>query len=1096
MKQVKNLSKKMLVSILVFAQLMLFTVASFADSYDPNIHGEAIAQYAKTYIDNNKEKLYYNTNSPDYSGQEINGKIGFVCTTFVRFIYKQAIGFDYSNPEYNKTSVIYADILANEGPFERIDPSEAKPGDLLLSEDHIMIYLGNYEVAHASGVARGVLYESGSPTSLKFVIRLRSDYDVQLLGTLDAMGGNRTDYNYYGMPQTGQYVGSKSLTFDWIINKLSQIADYLVGIMTSGLKIVLIGWGTAFEKLATFMVDEITKESIEIEEAEETTTELGAGESFYIPSAIEDLLEDSQDRLTVEKIIYNQVPVLDIDIFTQGYAAGQKLNSEGTIATIRNNIAQWYYIFRQASIIIMLVVLVYIGIRMALSTIAEKKAKYKRLLKDWFFGFAIVFFVHYFILIMIGFNNGLVDIFEQAQPNREYTIYETVRTKAYEIKFSSGLIGTAMYLYLVYLLVRFLYIYLKRYLTVNILIILAPIMGLSYAIDKVRDSKSQAIMIWAKDLFFNIIIQSVHALVYTIFVPTVLEVSEESLAGIVIAFVIMNFILKAEKIIIHIFKIDAPSLSSTLKDSWFNDAVASMQFLKTKWLKKAVAAPVKATYGLAKEIGGFAGDVGAIVIPKNVQYGYNSWYNEQMEKLWGKGNFIRRRTSDIDLQSDIEKIQEEEIRKKKELRKKIIKQNIRFGTDMAKGYLTMAAAIPIAIASPKTGITLALNSAAKFQKYTRKKQPWIKPARTRANKEEYRKTDSKKAKATYKLKSTAKVLATPVVFTVGAPVRSTWQRFEGQRENRENLFKKMEESRERAKMLEEERQLEEQLAILYAKLKEDQEKILPTGNEKLKERLKEKQEKEFNHVIDEALKDVSIEDINMAISKYMARKGIKQLAKSNLDGVLNELQGIVKKSIEFSPELKKEIEKQMQMVSNENVKKTLEEAMKKARDKNDITKSENKNIMKELEKSKVADEFAKAMEKTKDKDVLNKEFDTILKRNNVGQNLSKEAKEKIVEQVTKQKEKREKEGMEAKQVADIIKKSTRNKETIKREQEPVQYEQIVEKIEEMKKLNNLFQDKYGKPIHKNLKKTVKNLKDSKEFDAYKAIMDRKYDNKK
>lgn len=47
-----------------------------------------------------------------------------------------------------------------------------------------------------------------------------------------------------------------------------------------------------------------------------------------------------------------------------------------------------------------------------------------------------------------------------------------------------------MYMVLVYYLIKFLYIYFKRYITVNILAILGPIIAIKYAFDKIRSGKS------------------------------------------------------------------------------------------------------------------------------------------------------------------------------------------------------------------------------------------------------------------------------------------------------------------------------------------------------------------------------------------------------------------------------------------------------------------------------------------------------------------------------------------------------------------------------------------------------------------------------
>ncbi len=135
----------------------------------------------------------------------------------------------------------------------------------------------------------------------------------------------------------------------------------------------------------------------------------------------------------------------------------------------------------------------------------------------------------------------------------EDSIYETVRTKAYEIKFSSGMVGTILYIVLIILMLKFLYIYLKRFLAVCILIVMAPMMGASYAISKVRTGKAKAFTRWMKDYTLLVLIQSVHALIYTCFVTVVLQLTNESIAGIVLALIVMNFMLKASDIFTGIF---------------------------------------------------------------------------------------------------------------------------------------------------------------------------------------------------------------------------------------------------------------------------------------------------------------------------------------------------------------------------------------------------------------------------------------------------------------------------------------------------------------------------------------------------------------
>ena len=57
---------------------------------------------------------------------------------------------------------------------------------------------------------------------------------------------------------------------------------------------------------------------------------------------------------------------------------------------------------------ILLAVLIYIGIKMAISTVASDQAQYKRMLKDWAVSFALLFLLNYIIMFTIEANNALV----------------------------------------------------------------------------------------------------------------------------------------------------------------------------------------------------------------------------------------------------------------------------------------------------------------------------------------------------------------------------------------------------------------------------------------------------------------------------------------------------------------------------------------------------------------------------------------------------------------------------------------------------------------------------------------------------------------
>ena len=76
------------------------------------------------------------------------------------------------------------------------------------------------------------------------------------------------------------------------------------------------------------------------------------------------------EYFTIEDIIFNRYYLFDIDYFD--FTSKGKDN---TLITIKKNVAIWYYAMRNIAIVANLITLIYIGIRLAISTVAEEQSK-------------------------------------------------------------------------------------------------------------------------------------------------------------------------------------------------------------------------------------------------------------------------------------------------------------------------------------------------------------------------------------------------------------------------------------------------------------------------------------------------------------------------------------------------------------------------------------------------------------------------------------------------------------------------------------------------------------------------------------------------
>lgn len=452
-------------------------------------------------------------------------------------------------------------------------------------------------------------------------------------------------YFYKGTPTYGQYKGTINV-FDWFISDPSDVLDWIVGFVVMGFKVQFIGWTAILENVISnilnFGVDDIqsnnkeqalleTKRSVNEQEEkvqkeqqsiEENIEEnqsvlLGhkamsrAGTDRITPSTTQpeqqtpnqqssnvqpdsSLLEsDAKKVITIEDVLFNRVPVLDINFFNFKEAGGQTLSEGSLLYTIRSTIANWYYSLRTVVIMGMLVALLYVAIRISLSTIASEKAEYKNKLKDWLVGFIIVMSIHYFMIILVNFNYGIVNILDpvaaektsvatpevqtndttkntEIQENKQISLYEAIKVQSYDIRASTGFTATIMYMVLVFLLIRFIILYTKRLFTLAILTIISPIMGIMYAINK----KSAPFKEWMQEYSYNVLIQFFHTVIYTALVSIAFGLASTTLfKGALLALILLGFMFNAEELIKKIFGMSKSKSLSNLTDSTLGQLV-------------------------------------------------------------------------------------------------------------------------------------------------------------------------------------------------------------------------------------------------------------------------------------------------------------------------------------------------------------------------------------------------------------------------------------------------------------------------------------------------------------------------------------------
>ena len=407
------------------------------------------------------------------------------------------------------------------------------------------------------------------------------------------------EFYYKGIPE-GHFVKSQFNFLKWLVNFIHEIVDYLLGIGTLLFKIGILGWGILIETSLTSAFDSLVVKNKGSGNYRKGNT------GFYT---------DSKRTVNVENIFFNRVEVLNVNFFEtkesvkkrllrysptgleidQLYGTGSKGTEDssevetseideledGPLLLVKDYFSMIFLLMYFLALLMLLAALIINAIMAAVETVGAKKATYKQRARDWLKAFVEALLLLIYMITILYVHTWAIDFLAklsdtamsktssfaiQTDMGQNYTIMETLRTRAYNLKFSVGFPATIMYLVLIWFTFKFLLIYLKRFLVVFFLSILGPVLMVYDLIIKTIRGESTVRIDWLKEYTFNVLIQVVHAFIYMIFIPIAYMLATKSIMGFIIMFIILQFILKADKIIRQIFNISGSKRHSTLEN--------------------------------------------------------------------------------------------------------------------------------------------------------------------------------------------------------------------------------------------------------------------------------------------------------------------------------------------------------------------------------------------------------------------------------------------------------------------------------------------------------------------------------------------------
>lgn len=285
----------------------------------------------------------------------------------------------------------------------------------------------------------------------------------------------------------------------------------------------------------------------------------------WINNIPEIVVESTQEGLDIDYFTIYSLVMGEYEIFNIDFTGiDPNVNFKDTdnydlsvAETFKYGVLYFYYIFRNLSIGLSLMILIYIGIRMAISTLAVDKAKYKDMFISWLASIFLVFFMHIIIIVFSVLLNKALEIIRNLATQfgisniEEGILAGTISNMGTSVGFHplTSLITVALF---VYYEVKFFMAYMRRTFEIIFLTVISPLVTITYSIDKVSDNKAQAFQNWLKELSVKYSIQVVHALTYCVLIASAGVIAQE--VPIFAAFFLLA-LDKAESIFRKIFDV-------------------------------------------------------------------------------------------------------------------------------------------------------------------------------------------------------------------------------------------------------------------------------------------------------------------------------------------------------------------------------------------------------------------------------------------------------------------------------------------------------------------------------------------------------------
>ena len=303
-------------------------------------------------------------------------------------------------------------------------------------------------------------------------------------------------------------------------------------------------------------------------------TVVGAGLNIAIGSESKNQVA----QFTIEDLVLNKIPLFDVNFMDVPNQQNLTVYQKTDVNTIiKQNAANWYGAVRNLSIAILLLVLVIIGILMAINSVASERAKYKQMLINWFASFVILMLMPYIMSIAfyvcglatntissiadsISSNSNIEEVLIHGNSddapksaNKNFEYFEGMASRVSRSGGWQGFAFALIWALLAYYQLKFFFMYIKRLFTIGFLVVISPLITITYSIDKANDNQAQAFKKWLSEFLVNLFVQPLHAILYIIFIYSTYEIMLRAPA---LAIIFIWALSRGETILRRIFKMD------------------------------------------------------------------------------------------------------------------------------------------------------------------------------------------------------------------------------------------------------------------------------------------------------------------------------------------------------------------------------------------------------------------------------------------------------------------------------------------------------------------------------------------------------------